>query len=335
MESTTNTDAIQEPSEINEVRQLAAMLWRGRNVVAVMSVMTFFLSVLYLNMASYSYTTTLTLMPTQSQPRDVVSQFSGLATLAGVNLPGEYNSVSPFSIYPEVARSRHVAEMMIKRWPGVLRILFRDEWNTREKKWHAPQTLTHVAKDMLKRVLGVPVYGWTPPGSAELQQFIVQNVVIEKDKTTGILTLKLNTVDPSFARRFLSDLQASTDGALRLMTLDRAKKYAAYVERKLSTTQASVLRDVLTQSLSRQETLLMMGSSDTTFAAEPIGSPESSVRPTTPVTFDVLLIGVLAGAFLGCLCIVLGIPVQKVGRQFSKYGRNWMAKFIWRLGGQK
>ncbi len=73
----------------------------GRAVIVSMTILTTFLSIFpYLHLASYTYTSTMTLIPTQTQQRDMTGQLGGLATLAGITMPGE-STASPFTVYPE------------------------------------------------------------------------------------------------------------------------------------------------------------------------------------------------------------------------------------------
>ncbi len=266
---------VSEGVDLAEIQRIAKQLWSGRMVIASVAILTTLLSILYLHIASFTYTTTMTLIPTQSQQRDLTSQFGGLAAMAGINLPTGMNSVTPFSVYPDTAQTRQVAGDIIRVWPEVMPALFSDQWDPESKAWHAPRSLRYAIFEFLRPILGVPAYHWKPPGSAELQQYIAQSVGISQDKKKPMLTVKMSAQDPDFSKKFIQTLHQSTDRVLRRMTLDRAKKYATYLTNQLMTTQPSAVRDVLTQSLSDQETLVMMSSSDTDFAAQPLGPPES------------------------------------------------------------
>ncbi len=331
MEKPDDVGTAHESFDLVEIQRIGGMLWNGRDVIVLMAVLSILLSALYLHMASYTYTTTMTLIPTQSQPRDIAGQFGGLASLAGINIPGEIDAISPFSVYPEAGQTRQVAADMIRNWPDVMPMVFKDQWDPQSRTWHAPRTLLYTISRLVKPVLGLPVYNWTPPGPAELQQYIVQNVGVSQDKKKALLTITLHASDPGFSKRFILTLHQSTDSVLRRMTVDRAKKYAAYLATQLITTQASAVRDVLTQSLSDQETQIMMGSSNTDFAAQPLGPPESSTRPTSPIPIFVIFVGLLTGVLIGGVCVVFGIPIferserlykTKLGSRLIKFSKG-------------
>jgi LPS O-antigen subunit length determinant protein (WzzB/FepE family) len=305
MENSGDMATAYQRSDPSEIWQVARTLWKGRIVIIPTTMLSCLLSIIYLHSAVYTYTATLTLIPTQSQSQSIGAQLGGLTSLIGINLPNDLNTVSPFSVYAETAQSRQVAVDMVQHWPELVPLLFKDQWDPEKKIWHPPQTFAITASRSIKQMLGLPVYDWTPPGPAELEQYIVQNVQIAQDKRRALLTVRLQAPDPDFSVKFLTALHQSTDHVLRQMTLDRAKKYAAYLGNRLTTVQTSAVRDVLTQSLSQQETLIMMGSSDTDFAAQPLSPAESSTRPTNPVTLLVLFIGLLAGILASSACVLL------------------------------
>lgn len=299
-----------------EVQRIAGLLWRGRLVIVVVTVLTTFLSIFYLHVASYTYSTTMTLIPTQSQGHDMGGQIGGLAALAGINLSGGAESISPFSIYPETAHTRQVAIDMTRDWPDLMPRLFSDQWDAKAKTWRAPRSFRSSLVNFVKSILGIPIYAWTPPGPAELQQYIAQRVGMLPDKKKAMLTVQMQDVDPTFSRKFLLILHKATDRVARRMSLDRAKKYSAYLANELTKSQPSAVRDVLTQSLSEQETLLMMGNSDTDFAAQPLGPPESSPRPTSPTPLLVLVGGFFLGVFVGGFLVVFGTPFLESAGSF-------------------
>jgi hypothetical protein len=323
MEKPDGGQTASQSFDLAEIQRIAKLLWGGRIVIVSMTVLTTLLSILYLHTASYTYTATMALIPTQSQQRDIAGQFGGLAAMAGINLPGGINPVSPFSVYPETAQTRQVAGDIIRAWPEVMPALFKDQWDAETRSWHSPRSTRYAIFGFLRPILGIPSYNWRPPGAADLQQYIIQGVAISQDKKKSMLTIVLNASDPDFAKKFILTLHQSTNNELRRMTLDRAKKYSAYLANQLTTPQPSAVRDVLTQSLSDQETLVMMGSSDTDFAAQPLGLPESSPRPTKPVPLFVLLGGFLLGALVGGMLVVFGIPVIESNSHLNKAGLGY------------
>lgn len=279
---------------------IAGRIWRGRLLVGLCSALFLVLAVFYLHFATYKYTATLLLVPTQGQNQtgSGSGQLSGLASLAGIDLGGSQN-VSPFTLYPEIMKARIVADNFAARYPGLMHRLFPTQWNPATRQWRDPGGSLHVFAGFVKSILGFPPRPWAAPSGADVQELIRTRVQATPDSKKPILTVTFEDKDADLARQFLTALHESTDRVLREETLDRSTKYAHYLGNQLLSVQQTDLRQVLTNSLSQQETLLMMSNSDTPFAAQPVGDSVSSQRPTSPNPAMVLLAAMIMGAILG------------------------------------
>lgn len=292
-------DADGEKSNLDFAR-IVRLIWEGRLTVAIVTAAALLLTILYLHTQAYAYSATMTLVPTQGQSQGggLSSQLGGLAAMAGINLPTSQAS-SPFMIYTDAMGTRDVADEVNRRDPDVLRRLYKYEWNDQTKRFEEPASLRHAVAGIVKPLLGLPVSHWTPPDGADLQAYIAQAVKAAPDTKRPVIALTYYNPDPVFASHFLQLVHQATDTVLRRITLDRSSKYAHYLEDKLTTTQNADLRQILVQSLSQQETLVMMGSSNTFFAAQPLGRPVVSMYPVQPRGTFILIAGTLAGLALG------------------------------------
>lgn len=274
-------------------------LWRGRLTIMLFAAVFLFLGIVYLHVAAYSYTATLVVVPTQGQSQSGGgSQLGNLASLAGIDLSASQN-VSPFALYPDAMKTRIVSDTFVANYPDLTHELFADQWDSAAGRWHEPDGLVHGMAGAVKKMLGYPPQRWMPPSGGDVQQAVSDRVLTLLDSKKPVLTVTFNDRDPVFARRFLQAMHESTDLVLRRQTLERSKKYARYLEQELQKVQLTEVRQVLTNSLSQQETLIMMSNSDTPFAAQPVGGAVSSLRPTSPRPAVVLLAAVLAGLVLG------------------------------------
>jgi len=273
-------------------------IWKGRLAVGLFCAAFLVFGVLYLHFATYKYTATMVLVPTQGQNQGgAMSQLGSLASLAGIDLPAGQN-VSPFTLYPEVMKTRIVADSLATHYPGLMHRLFPDQWDEDTKRWRDPAGVLKDMKNVVKAVLGFPPHPWTAPSGADVQELMRRRAQATPDSKKPILTLTFSDKDPVLAREFVEALHASTDEVLRQQTLYRSQKYARYIENELLSVHQADLRQVLMNSLSQQEMLVMMSNSGTAFAAEPVGRAVSSVLPTSPnPTISLLVLGVLGAGF--------------------------------------
>lgn len=304
-----------------DVAQIARLVWEGRATVAIVTTIMLLLTVLYLHLQAFSYSATMTLVPTQGQTQGsgIASQLGGLAAMAGINLPST-QATSPFIVYTDALATRDVADEVNRRDPKVLQRLFKYEWNAEAGRFEEPASLRHAIASVVKPMLGLPVTQWSPPGGADLQAYIALSVKSAVDPKRPVISLTYFNPDPKFAAYFLQLVHQATDTVLRRMTLDRSSKYAKYLENKLNTTQNADLKQILVQSLSQQETLVMMSSSNTFFAAQPLGAPVVSLFPVQPRGSFILLAGAIAGLAFGCWLAVKRVSVPALWRDGS---RTW------------
>lgn len=286
--------------------------------ISVFAAVGLLLAVVYLHTATYYYSATLTVVATQQQNQNLGSQFGELASLAGINAPSSQD-VSPFSLYPDAVISRVVADDIARTHPETLHRIFSKQWNEKTNTWLRPSGLALALKGVLKTLFGIPAVPWTPPGGAELREVIEREVSITLDNKKPILTMTYRSPDPAFAKRFLDQVNESTDSILRRMTLDRSSKYANYIEKKLSTVQAADLRQALINSYSQQETLVMMSSSNTPFAAQPLGVTVVSLRPVSPQPIFALILGLILGIAIGAANAVMEWHLLS----FFAFRANW------------
>jgi hypothetical protein len=284
-------------------------LWDGRLTIIACTAISTLVTVLYLHTLDFSYSATMTLVPPPGQSQSSSSPLGGLAAMAGLNIGGGVQPGSAFSIYTDAVGTRDVADEMIRRNPGILKHLFSYAWDNESQSWKEQPSLRHAVAGIVKPVLGMNVNQWSAPSGADLQQYIAQSVKVVQDPKRPVITMTYFNPDPKFAGSFLGQINEAADMVLRRITLDRSSKYARYLEDKLRTEQGTDLRQVLVQVLSQQETQIMMSSSDTPYAAQPLGAPIVSLFPVQPRGNFILLAGVLIGVAVGAFAAIQNIAL--------------------------
>jgi len=223
------------------------------------------------------------------------SGLSGLGSLVGIDLSLQQDN--SFALYSEAAYSLAVSEKLAQD-SDIQQSVFPEAWNDRARRWDEPRSSLRSVVRGLKRAVGVPVPAWHPPGAAELNQYIRDQVEIAEDKRKPVLRLSFAHKDPKFARRLLEELHAEVDNFMRRKSLVRTSEYIAYLETRLRQITVSEYREALAQTLGGYEKTRMLASSPTAFAADKLGGTIVSTEPTSPQPAMVLALGALAGIAL-------------------------------------
>lgn len=292
-------------------RDLSRVLLNRWRLMAMVMASVFLFSVIYLHLITYRYTAVLQVTPTQSQSGS--SQLSGLASIAGINL-SQGQSVAPFVLYTENARSRAVAARLTENLE-LMKVVFGDQWNPNKEQWQAPDGIVQSIMTLIKRALGIPIRPWQPPGPADMERYLRENVALSTDISDPIATFVFRHPDPQFAKRFLEEVHATSDKVVRERTLERTRKYIGYLSEKLGAVSVAEHRQALAESLAEQERVNMMASSDVDFAAEPFGEAAVSAAPNSPNPWLVLGLALFVGVLMGGLSIAVVeyLSVRKSG----------------------
>ena len=259
-------------------------------------------AVLYLNLATYTYAVSFRVTPNESEVGNLSGKLGGLAAVAGLNL-GADRAIQPFELYVESFYSPEVAARLSTR-TDILKQAFPDEWNDRTGAWEEPRSPVRLIGRGVKSALGIPVFAWEQPNAARLQEYIKDEVILVRDPKKSVTTFSMDHANPDFAVLLLSSLHESVDEMIRERALRRANSYIDYLSMKLTEVLLAEHREALATTLGEQERVRMMSSSSMPYAAEPLGEPIVSLRPTKPKPLLILVLGVMAGGFLGIVAVL-------------------------------
>ena len=306
----------QEP----DVRELLNDMFCQRWRICLAVIMGLLLAIVYLHLARYEYSATLKIVPTSSAGSGLGSKFGGLASLAGVSLPGDLGNAN-FDQFVETIYSLDVASVLAKD-QNLMQQIFPEQWDLRTKSWQPPQGMVHSLIRGLKSLLGVPTEQWTPPGSIQLQDYIAKYVTSTDKPKKALTTLEFSHPNRNFAAHFLLALESAADNQLRQRSLERTSVYINYLTQKLETVTVAEHRQALSELLSNQEKVRMVASSTASFAVEIIGEPVTPLKPSSPKPQVVLPAGVILGGLVPTIWIVISWYVREIRRTGTASGSS-------------
>jgi len=282
-----------------------ASLRAGWMIVLASGALFALLALIYLWTATYKYTAALRVSATQTSNTSGggLGALGGLAAIAGVGGMGA-ETATPFKLYVEGLQSREVAALLSKD-DALMHIVFARQWDADMKHWHEPGGVGHFVKTGVFRMLGLPNYPWTPPGAAELQLYLGENIAIDQNIKTPLVTISIQSADPVFAVDFLTKLHLVSDQRLREQARARTESNIAYLKSALPGVSLAEVRVVLFNAIADQVQQMMLVNGSAPFAAEPFGPASASLRPTSPRPLPTLVGATIAGLFLGIAWVSL------------------------------
>ncbi len=274
---------------------LLAALWRGKWVLVGVTALGLALAVLYLHVATPTYSATVIIAPREPQTR--------MNSLFGAALPGlvAQSNNGPIERWVALLGSVRLAQELEKKY-GLMKEVFAQEWDPATQTFQPPSSLRFRLKEWVKSILGLRP--WAPPTVEDLAEYIGSSVRIAKTDRdllgqSEVLRISLSGTDPKFIARVLREIFTTADGIIREDKAAEYRRNIDYLKHESQLTPQNDLRLSLTQLLAEEIKNEMLVGEGEAYIASIIEWPYASERPTSPNGKLVLLFGLVLGLMLG------------------------------------
>jgi len=233
----------------------------------------------------------------KSGASSALSQFGGLAAMAGISIPSDSNVEQVVA----TLMSRKFLSLFINN-NKLLPVLYEDLWDATKNDW------------ILESDEDEPSFN---DGYITLKEAIT----IDEDKKSGLITLSILWRDPEIAAQWANDLVQQLNEQLREQAIQDSKKRVGYLEQELAKTTLRDMRDVLYNLLESEKQKAMLANVNEDFALEvidPAVAPELREKPKRKL---IVAIGGVCGAFLGFFAVFFLQFLEKL-KSLSKENTN-------------
>lgn len=213
----------------------------------------------------------------------LASQYGGLASLAGISMPGAASRNEAIA----VLKSQLLTRQFIKD-NGLLPVLFASEWNSVTGKWKSADA---------KRI-----------PSAWLANAYFNNKIrtIVDDPKTGLVTMTIEWKNPEQAAQWANGLVGLTNSYLRKKAIREAERNIAYLNGLIGKANVMQEQEVIYALMKEQIDKEMVARDSTQYALKVI---DPAFVPDKPSSGGLLLWGIF-GLFLGVFLDVLVVFVK-------------------------
>ncbi len=194
----------------------------------------------------------------------LVSQFGGLASLAGVNIGSNTEGAESVA----VLKSRHLVEEFIRQH-ALLPVLFPQATKKPPTLWRA------------------------------VERFRGGVLALREDKRNGTTTVAIDWKDPAIASRWANDFVGLANEMLRTRALAESKRNIAYLNEQIAHTNVVEIQRVMFNLVESETKTLMLANGRAEYAftvVDPAVPPEERISPRRTL---MVLVGAVIGAFLG------------------------------------
>jgi uncharacterized protein involved in exopolysaccharide biosynthesis len=253
--------------------ELWETIWSGRwLIVAITGVVTLG-GVTYALLAQEWFKVDVVLSPAEKQAGlgGSLAQLGGLASLAGISLPGASEG-EPIA----VLKSKEFARDFIN--DNKLMPLFEDDIRNGNK----------------------------PLDIRDAVKFFDQDIrAVAEDKKSGLVTLSIRWKDPDTAAEWANVLVKRLNDRLRTQAQEESERNVAFLQREIAATSVVSLQQSMGRVLEGEMQKLMLARGNEEFAFKVIDRATPPKQREAPKRTLIALVSMLAGGFLGILVVFL------------------------------
>ncbi|MBL6828214.1 MAG: hypothetical protein ISQ76_07105 [Opitutales bacterium] len=224
----------------------------------------------------------------KSGASSTLSQFGGLAAMAGISIPSDSNVEQVVA----TLNSRKFLRTYINQ-NKLIPVLFDEIWDADNQVW------------MVQSVEDEP----TEQKAIESFKACLS---VDEDKKSGLITLSISWKDPQVAAQWANDLVKQLNEQLREQAIADSKKRVGYLEQELAKTTLQDMRAVLYNLLESEKQKAMLANVNEDFALEvidPAVAPETREKPKRKL---IVALGGVCGGFLGIFTVFFAQFLKKL-----------------------
>lgn len=295
-----------------DLRELFTALWLSRRLIGIITATTTILALIYALLTPNQYQATAVLAPTQQDGGGLsaaLSQFGGLASLAGINLvDSKGNEVR---IAQQVMQSRSFIEQFIKQSGIAVEVMAVKGWDANADRLIIDSDIYSSTNRQWTRT--PPKGRAAEPSPWELYEVFEEMLSVSEDKKSGFVTVSIEYFSPYLAKQWVDNYILAVNLYLQQRKLRRINKNIQYLEEQIEITSVAEMRQIFFTLIEEQIKSKMLVEASPDYAFITVSEamvPEEKSQPKRGLI-------VILAALLG---IMLSVAMALM--QFYWFNRN-------------
>jgi uncharacterized protein involved in exopolysaccharide biosynthesis len=299
------SDIIQSQTAYDEQIDLANIfhiLWSGRWVIIAVTTVASAIAILISLMLPNVYRAEALLAPNQEgNSSKIASQYSGLASIAGISLP--IDSLDKTALGLAILESRKFIGEFVARRDILVPLIAANGWDSGSGAVTIDADLYDETTDQWVRDANPP--RGAVPTLLEAHEAFREILLVNKNSESGLVTVSIEHYSPTIAKQWVDWLVADLNSSIMQEDVAEARGAIAYLNKQMEETSLAELRAVLFRLIEEQTKTIMLANVSPEYmfkTVDPAVVPELRARPRRVMI--VLLSAVLAG-FLSILVVLM------------------------------
>jgi uncharacterized protein involved in exopolysaccharide biosynthesis len=284
--------------DVTTLREIVEIIWQGKWLVIGITLLVTFITGLTAVLTPRTYIATVLLSVVSNRGggglgggSSVLSQFGGIASLAGLSLHGDSEKSEAVAILQsDTLTMRYISDH------DLLPVLYSKEWDPLGKQWRG--------SDPQKR-----------PTLWRANEKFKGNVreVTESSKT-GLISLTITWTDPHLAAQWANDLVKLANDYMRDKAIAESERNIAYLNDQAAKTDISQVRTAVYAILESEIRRAMIARGTEEYALRVLDPAVTPERPSAPKRTIWVIVGFVAGLFVSIFIVLVRESWTRSGR---------------------
>ena len=299
--SASTEKSLEDDSYKDEItlRELISVLWGGRILIFCFTTFVAIASIIISLSITNVYTSESVLVNRDKQDSPM-SNFSGLASLAGVDLSAQGASLNKVM---GIIESREFVKHLITFDNVLPSLMAAQSYNANTKEIiFDDEIYNHETKSWVR---DAPANRGVVPSYIEAHKEYSEMISMTKDRLTGHVSLKVEHVSPIFAKEFLSLVINEANNVQRNIDVDSSTKALLYLRDQLSRTPQVEIRDSISKLIENQLETQMMASIHDDYVLMTLEPPFIPERKSGPIRSLIVILSTLVGGLLSASIVLV------------------------------
>ena len=285
-----------------DLKELFNVLWTAKKLIIQITAIFAIGSVVYsLQLINY-YKSESLMLARSSLENQSLSQYSGLAAMAGVNLPSSGEDRAAQSI--ELIKSRKFVKHLLTFENILPSIMAAKSYNHDsqellfDKKIYDSETKTWKRKLNTNRPI--------TPSYLEAHEVYTGNMMsISQDKLTSFISIQIEHISPVFAKEFLDLIIREANELLRKKDMEESRQGLEYLISELSKTPFVEIQESISTLIEAQLETQMMTQINEDYILIEIDPPFVAEKKSKPNRAFICVLGTILGGMLSVVIVLM------------------------------
>ena len=297
----TDFNNIEEFDDEIDVRELFAVLWLNKKFIVIFTTFAALVSVLYALSLTNIYTAQTLITSTTSSGSSLLSQYSGLASMAGINVKkgGGENKVE---VALNLVKSKKLIDRLSLYESFLPDLLAAKSWDMQTNNIIYEESLYDKKNNQWVRKVPLPFK--QIPSSQEALQSFSRLVSISQDSRTDLITLKVNHLSPVVAQQWSLWIAKETNAILAGMEISNSQASIDYLNSQIKITPYSELRTMFYKLIQESTQSMMLAKVNPEYVLTTIDPPVIPEIRSSPNRAFICILGTILGGMLSILVIL-------------------------------